>query len=478
MTDGKNGKTTMIGIDINIETSSRFKSYLTDWLYGTYLLIGGYGSGKSHNTVTKILLKALSEKVNIMAVRKTYASHRNSTFELFKKILKEWHILETNPSIRRSRSRVLERRAPMELHFPNGSKIIFQGLDNVENIKSTDGISIVWIEECDQITEKQYSELVLRIREPGKKLHFLLTCNPVSLYNWVYTRFFVRRKTIEGIVKEKTIVDPNKFYECKTLVNNDVYYHHSTVDDNKNVPKEYIKKLDEMKEYDQELYVIARHGKFGVSGRRVLPQFKVAENAIEFKRAVNAIPQIRHFTGFDFGFEESYNALVQYAIDEKTSTMLIYNEVYENGVTDDVFCMRPKMQEIKEKQRYYEEKGISYNPIVADSSSPKDIKYYRNQGFRIRKCQNRGIVKNNTGSRVENTKKVKRVKHIICSPACTNTIRELQQLVYKEDKNGVIQFDQFDIDPHTFSAIWYGWDTYELPSLKYDDYMHKNNSYQ
>ncbi|CRG02958.1 Phage terminase large subunit [Streptococcus pneumoniae] len=70
------------------------------------------------------------------------------------------------------------------------------------------------------------------------------------------------------------------------------------------------------------------------------------------------------------------------------------------------------------------------------------------------------------GSRLANTKKVKRFKKIYCSTACPNIRRELRNLTYKKDKNGNIILDEFNIDPHTFSAIWYGLDGYEVSDLK------------
>lgn len=67
---------------------------------------------------------------------------------------------------------------------------------------------------------------------------------------------------------------------------------------------------------------------------------------------------------------------------------------------------------------------------------------------------------------MQNTKKVKRFKRIICSDECKNTIRELKNLTYALDKQGKIIEDEFNIDPHTFEAIWYGLDGYEVSDLK------------
>lgn len=99
--------------------------------------------------------------------------------------------------------------------------------------------------------------------------------------------------------------------------------------------------------------------------------------------------------------------------------------------------------------------------IVADNEDPKAITYYRQNGYPIRACRNKFA-----GSRLSNTRKIKRFKKIIVSPKCTNTIRELIDLTYKKDAKGNVIYDEFNIDPHTFSAIWYGLDMVSVADVK------------
>ena len=74
------------------------------------------------------------------------------------------------------------------------------------------------------------------------------------------------------------------------------------------------------------------------------------------------------------------------------------------------------------------------------------------------------------GSRLQNTKKVKRFRHIYVSQDCQPVIDELQELVYAVDKNEEVIEDEFNIDPQTFSAIWYGLDGYEVADIKEQKY--------
>jgi phage terminase large subunit len=87
-----------------------------------------------------------------------------------------------------------------------------------------------------------------------------------------------------------------------------------------------------------------------------------------------------------------------------------------NRVTDDVFANQTEMQALKEKLLALNRQG--YNKmIVADNEDPKAISYYRQQGFPIRGCRNKFA-----GSRLSNTRKVKRFLRIVVSPECRNTI--------------------------------------------------------
>lgn len=150
--------------------------------------------------------------------------------------------------------------------------------------------------------------------------------------------------------------------------------------------------------------------------------------------------------GMDFGFVTSYNAVVRMMIDHDNKLLYLYDEYYSRDKTD------PEIARDIEKW-----KDVL---IKADSAEPKAIRYYKQLGFRMRPC------KKFKGSREVYTKKVKRFKHIICSERCQNIIGELKELTFAVDKDGEIIEDEFNIDPHTLSAIWYGLDDYEVSDLK------------
>ncbi|MFS8300875.1 PBSX family phage terminase large subunit [Bacillus altitudinis] len=412
------------------EVNPHFEDFLFDWDQKFQFLVGGYGSSKSYHIALKLILKLLDEKRTALVIREVYDTHRDSTFSLFEEIVNDLgldHVIQC-------------RTSPLMLKFHNGSRIIFKGLDKPTKLKSINNISIIWIEECSEVKYEGFKELLGRLRHPTLQLHMILSTNPVGQDNWTYRHFF------KDDQNNRFILDDERLYKERTIAINDTYYHHSTAEDNLFLPVSYIKQLDELKEYDPDLYRIARKGHFGINGIRVLPQFEVQPHE-DVMLAISNINRPLLRAGMDFGFVDSYNAVVRLAVDHEKKYLYIYWEYYDRGKTDDV-----TVEDLKE---FVETKEL----IKADNEQ-KTIAYFRKMGY------NMVAAHKFQGSRLQYTKKIKRFKKIICSDSCKNTIYELQPLTYKTDKRGNIIEDEFQIDPHTLSAIWYALDDYEVTDLK------------
>lgn len=217
--------------------SPAFEDFVFNWDYELYLLIGGYGSGKSYDIAFKIILKLLEEKRKVLVVRQVYDTIYESCFDLFCEILSDMGLLCMDYNeFKKKKNKCVALKSPLRIRFPNGAQIIFKGMDKPEKVKSINGVSIVWIEECSEVSPEAYKELLGRIRTPDCSMHFILSCNPVNKENWVYTHFFVRQ---DEHGEEHVIMDENKFYEKKCLIKNGIYYHHSTPGDNPWLPWQY-----------------------------------------------------------------------------------------------------------------------------------------------------------------------------------------------------------------------------------------------
>lgn len=416
---------------IEKEVSPHFEEFLFNWNQYFQFLVGGYGSGKSYHVALKIIIKLLEEKRTALVVREVYDTHRDSTFSLFEEIIADMDLS----------GRIRTVTSPMQVRFPNGSRIIFKGMDKPEKLKSVNNVSLIWAEEGSEVKYAGFKELIGRMRHPTLDLHMIVSTNPVAQDNWTYTHFFKDEEN------EVFTLDDAELYEKRELVVGNTYYHHSTAEDNYFLPASYIEQLEEMKNYDPDLYRVARKGQFGVSGTKVLPQFEEMQHD-EVMKAIAGINKPMHRVGMDFGFVTSFNAVLRMAVDLEKQYLYIYWEYYKNGKTDDETAI--DIAEFKE----------SGEKVIADSAEPKAIQYYRQQGF------NMFGAKKFPGSKLANIKKIKRFKKIICSADCVNTVRELKDLTYKTDKLDNIIEDEFKIDAHTFDAMAYGLDGYEVADLK------------
>lgn len=415
--------------EVNFAVNDHFEDFIFDWNYKDYFLVGGYGSSKSYHVATKILLKLQQEKRKCLVVREVYDTIRDSCYSLFEDIVVAMGLEDE----------IKFKSSPMKILFPNGSQIIFKGLDKPAKLKSINGVSIVWLEECSECKYAAFKELRGRLRHLTDTNHIICSTNPVEKANWTYSHYFIDEEN------DNLVLSDDELYEKRTIITNNTYYHHSTCDDNYYLPKDYIEELEKMKTYDIDLYRVARLGRYGVNGTRVLPQFQVMPDEW-IQQQIGGISERWYRYGMDFGFETSYNALISMAIDDENKDLYIFNQYYKNKMTDDKTAN--EIADYKDKL------------ITADCAEPKTIRYYQQQGFRMRKC------KKFAGSRLQNTKKIKRFRNIYCSDACKDVVKELKNLTYATDAKGNIIYDEFNIDPHSFSAIWYGLDDYEVADLK------------
>ena len=424
-------------MQVNKEINPHFGNFVMDWTKKFQFLIGGYGSSKSYHVALKLVLKCLQEKRKVLVIREVYDTHKDSTFALFKDILESLDRLDDTGLKRIAKGKARAKESPYEIVFSNGSRIIFKGMDKPAKLKSIHDISIIWVEEASEVKYEGFKELVGRLRHRNLSLHMILSSNPVDETNWIYTHFFVDEEN------EKTTLDDEELYKLREIKTDTTYYHHSKADDNMFLPQSYIEELDDMKNYDPDLHRVAREGKFGANGEKILPQLELWDSAdVQAQLTSDKV----YKNGMDFGFSDSYNAIVRMAVDIEKKWLYIFWEYYTKGKTD------PEIAEDMIKA------GLQKVMIKGDNAEAKTIVYLQQKGFRILPCYKL--------TRVENTKKMKRFKKIIVSKDCPNTIRELKNLTQKKDKNGKAIPGEFNIDPHTFSAMWYGLDDYEVTNVK------------
>lgn len=212
------------------------------------ILYGGAGSGKSYFVVQRFIYKILKEsKLNLLVVRKTGKTNRDSTFALFKQVLNKWKLskyFKINESDLRIKCLL------------NNNEVIFAGLDDVEKLKSITfskgELTDIWIEEASEVLETDFNQLDVRLRGLGTKKQITISFNPIDVNHWLKKRFF-------------------------DIPNNNVEIFHSTYKDNEFLDEDYKKLLESYKETDEYYYNVYCLGQWGVLGKTVFDARKINE---------------------------------------------------------------------------------------------------------------------------------------------------------------------------------------------------------
>jgi phage terminase large subunit len=208
------------------------------------VLCGGGGSGKSIFAGRKVLERVTTEEGHRWLVcRKVAKTLRDSCFAQLRGQLAEFY-----PT-----AGAKINQSDMRIAFPNGSEILFAGLDDVEKLKSIYNITGIWIEEASEITEADYNQLTIRLRGETKYYQqIILSFNPISITHWLKKRFFDRQ-------------DP----EVRT--------HRSTYKDNRFLPEKDRQVLEAFRETDPYYYQVYCLGEWGVTGKTVFDGQAVSE---------------------------------------------------------------------------------------------------------------------------------------------------------------------------------------------------------
>lgn len=227
--------------------------YLRDQSHRYLIFYGGAGSGKSVFAAQRLLIKLLdSPMCNLMTVRAVAATHRDSTFALFRQIISGWGLS--------SLFRCTE--SDLRIICKNGNSIIFRGLDDVEKLKSVTfqkgELTDIWIEEASEITESDFNQLDIRLRGKGAQKQITLTFNPISALHWLKKRFFDRKDPRAAVLK-------------------------TTYRDNRFLDREYGKTLERYRKTDPYYYSVYCLGEWGVLGQTVFPAEKIVQRLKEAK---------------------------------------------------------------------------------------------------------------------------------------------------------------------------------------------------
>lgn len=200
--------------DVYIPYYNNSDRYLVLW--------GGSGSGKSVFASQKILLRCIGEeKHRFLCIRKVANTIRSSIYQRFYDLISSLGLM-SEFDINKSEMRFT--------HRPTGNEILMLGLDDVERLKSIEGITGLWVEEATELSESDFDQLDLRLR--GETINYkqiILSFNPIDESHWLKKRFFDSQlsncTTIRTIFKDNLFIDDEyrRVLEQKASVSPNLY---------------------------------------------------------------------------------------------------------------------------------------------------------------------------------------------------------------------------------------------------------------
>ena len=270
-----------------------------------------------------------------------------------------------------------------EIRSVIGGLFIFAGLKtNIEAVKSTEGLDIVWVEEANRVSQRSLDILIPTVRKDGSEIWF--GWNPESEKDPVDKMFRGGAAPPDSIVRKVTWEDNPWF------------------------PEVLRKEMEWDRQRDPEKYAHVWLGEYTKNAEaRVFKNWKI--DTFDVPKGA------RPYFGGDWGFAIDPSVLVRCWIIGRT--LYIDKEAYEVGCPID---KTPALFDTVE--------GASKWPITADSARPETIDYMRRHGYPHIQPARKG-----PGS-VEDGVEFLKSFDIIVHPDCKHTIDELTLYSLKVDK--------------------------------------------
>jgi phage terminase large subunit len=365
------------------------------------VLYGGRGSGKTIAAADYILLQTCYSKKLVLCTREFQTSIRDSVHRVLSSRIQD---LGLSDYFDVQQNSILSK---------TGSEIIFKGLQrNASEIKSTEGVDIVWLEEAEKTSRESLNILIPTIRKKGSE--FIIVFNPDDMKSPIYQDYVIN--TPENCKKVLVNYVDNPFFKDTELFN----------------------EMERDKRLDNDKY------------RNIwLGEVKQLSDAIIFKDKwiiedfiTEKFKPERFFLGADWGFASDPSVIIRSFIHDK----FLYIDYVEYGYgteLDDIPALFSKIPNSKNEL------------IYADCARPETISHLRNKGWNI------SAAKKWAGSVEDGIAYLKNFEKIIIHPRCKYFIDEAGSYCYKKDSK------TDEILPIIVDKNNHGWDALRYAHEKY-----------
>ena len=390
----------MASVNLNLKKElfvPKFFPLLFDYSHRWEVYMGSAGSAKSYFITQKLIIRACREKIKILVCRKYGSTIRNTCFALFKEILAKWQL---TPFVK-------IRESDFNIKFPNGSEIIFTGLDEETKLLSLAGIGCIFIEEVYEVPKPIVEQLNLRLRGITPNQQIIMAFNPINKHHWLYDF-------------------------CEVNPPESFIFTHSTYKDNPFLNEAYIKELEELYKRNPQKARIYCDGEWGIDADGLVFQnWKIQD--FNHEKIQGAL-----LCGLDFGFVNDISAFVASLLVEDEKRIYIFKEYGATNKTNtDLVNIITSL-------------GFNKSVIIADSAEPKSIAEMKSAGInKIRAC------KKGADSIIHGIQKLQNYE-IIVHPSCTGIITEFENYQWQKDKNTGIYINKpIDDFNHYIDALRY-----------------------
>ena len=162
----------------------------------TRVLYGGRASSKSWDAAGVALYSTQAQPLKVMCVRQFQNRIDDSVYTLLKNRINDFGFEQKFNVLRNT------------IYSSIGSSFVFYGLwRHIEEIKSAEGIDILWIEEAHNLTKEQWEILEPTIRKEGSQVWIIF--NPKLVTDFVYRKFILN--TPPNTIVRKINYDENPF---------------------------------------------------------------------------------------------------------------------------------------------------------------------------------------------------------------------------------------------------------------------------
>jgi len=288
----------------------------------------------------------------------------------------------------------------------NGTEFIFKGLrHNIQEIKSTEGIDICWVEEGQSVSEESWSVLIPTVRENNSEIW--VTFNPIDDNDPTYQRFVVNPPP-NSIIKKVSWRDNPWF------------------------PDVLRQEMEYLKRVDFDAYKHVWEGETKSISDAVIFRGKVEVRAFETPEDIQ-----RFYFGADWGFAQDPTVLVRaFVVD---NTLFVDHEAYGIGV--DIDKTPALFDRVPESRKW---------PIYADSARPETISYMRRAGFNISAAEKW------SGSVEDGIAFLRSFERIVIHERCKHAAEEARLYKYKVDtRTGEVLPVIVDAHNHVIDALRY-----------------------